>query len=252
VVAVSRSSWVVIFASNVLALFTYSPLIASDSAPGAFPSAYQYAAQTSLNAAPGLERRKPALVNSGPWADSADPYRLKFAYGRTFGTSTQLDYATLELSRRVSEYPVVTVPCPYGPAFGEVELAFLASHVCYKEGIIERIKRLDFRDGYEVGFVPKSRFTIPPGPLGFTSYLESGAGIGYVSETYRNSGSRWNWSLLAGFGLEKAFPERLVVSVVMQWRHLSNGNMWGKGDELHNSYSGTDMIQGMAALVHRF
>jgi hypothetical protein len=38
----------------------------------------------------------------------------------------------------------------------------------------------------------------------------------------------------------------------MQWRHLSNGNMWGKGDELHHSNSGTDMIQGMVAFVHHF
>lgn len=226
--------------------------MASDRSTGAYSPAHRYAALASLNAAGGLKRADPAPANPGPQADSADLYRLKFAYGRTFGTSTQLDYATLELSRRVTDYPAITLHSPYGPAFGEVELAFLASHVCYKEGIVERIKRLDFHDGYEVGFVPKSRFTIPAGPMGLTSYLESGAGIGYVSETYRNSGSRWNWSLLAGFGLEKAFPERLVVSVVMQWRHLSNGNMWGKGDELHNSNSGTDMIQGMAALVHRF
>lgn len=130
-------------------------------------------------------------------------------------------------------------------------MAFLASHVCYKEGVIERIKRLEFRDGYEVGLIPKSRFTIPTRVDGLASYLESGAGIGYVSETYRNSGSRWNWSLLAGWGLEKSFQDQ-VVYLSMQWRHLSNGNMWGKGDELHHSNSGTDMIQGMVAFVHHF
>jgi hypothetical protein len=180
--------------------------------------------------------------------ESVHHYRLKFTYGRTFGTSTELDYVTLEVSRRISESPSFVVR---GTALGEFELAFLASHVCYKEGVIERVKRLDFRDGYEVGLIPKSRVTIPTRVPGLASYLESGAGIGYVSETYRNSGSRWNWSLLAGFGLEKSFHDQQVC-VSMQWRHLSNGNMWGKGDELHNSNSGTDMIQGMAAFVHRF
>jgi len=83
-------------------------------------------------------------------------------------------------------------------------------------------------------------------------YLESGAGLSYVSETYRNSGSRWNWSLLGGGGLETCLPGGATFAVGVQWRHLSNGNMWGTGDELHNSNSGTDMIQGMVSLVQAF
>ena len=176
-------------------------------------------------------------------------YLVKLAYGRTFGTSTELDYATLEVSKRVKRYPTMTV-C--GPAFGEVQVALLGSYVFYYEGNIERLKKLNFHDGYELGWVPKGRFTFPGGPRGWDTYLESGAGIGYVSETYRNSGSRWNWSLLGGFGFEKCMPYGGSFSFGVQWRHLSNGNMWGKGDELHNSNSGTDMLQGLATFLRRF
>ncbi len=174
---------------------------------------------------------------------------VKLAYGRTFGTSTQLDYATLEVSKRVKRYPTMTV-C--GPAFGEVQVALLGSYVFYYEGNIERLKKLNFHDGYELGWVPKGRFTFPGGPMGWDTYLESGAGLGYVSETYRNSGSRWNWSLMGGFGFEKCMPYGGSFSLGVQWRHLSNGNMWGKGDELHNSNSGTDMLQGLATFLQRF
>jgi hypothetical protein len=135
---------------------------------------------------------------------------------------------------------------------GEIHFCLLASHVTYREGVIERVKKLDFHDGYEVGVVPKSHITLPPGPLGLIPYLEGGAGIGYVSETYRNSGSRWNWSLLGGMGMERTMAGNLDFSFGLRWRHLSNGNMWGKGDELHNSNSGTDMVQGLVALVQRF
>ena len=83
-------------------------------------------------------------------------------------------------------------------------------------------------------------------------YGECGAGIGYVSETYRNSGSRFNWSLLGGFGLERRLKSHALIALGVQWRHLSNGNMWGTGDELHNSNSGTDMIQGLATFLHIF
>ena len=176
-------------------------------------------------------------------------YLIKLAYGKTFGTSTELDYATLEFSRRVTQYPAFTL---WGPAMAEVQLALMASYVFYNEGTIERIKNLNFRDGYELAWLPKGRFTFPDGWMGMSPYLESGAGLSYVSETYRNSGSRWNWSLLGGFGLEKCMPGRGVLSLGVQWRHLSNGNMWGKGDELHNSNSGTDMIQGLATFLHQF
>jgi len=248
VIAVCRRDWVCVFVAGIVAAFTPWPARGSDSYVQPSSRAYTYGARAALYSS-GAQFRPDASVRTARQSPESDyPYRFKFAYGRTFGTSTELDYVTVELSRRVSDYPAFVVR---GTALGEFELAFLASHVCYKEGVIERVKRLDFRDGYEVGFIPKSRFTIPTGVAGLASYLESGAGIGYVSETYRNSGSRWNWSLLAGCGLEKSFRDQ-VVSLRMQWRHLSNGNMWGKGDELHNSNSGTDMIQGMAAFIHYF
>ncbi|MBI4961942.1 MAG: acyloxyacyl hydrolase [Desulfomonile tiedjei] len=176
-------------------------------------------------------------------------YLIKLAYGKTFGTSTELDYATLEFSRRVTKYPALTV---FGPALAEVQVALMASYVFYNEGTIERIKNLNFRDGYELAWVPKGRFTFPHTLMGLAPYLESGAGLSYVSETYRNSGSRWNWSLLGGCGIEKCVPGGGVLSLGVQWRHLSNGNMWGQGDELHNSNSGTDMIQGLATFLHQF
>ena len=192
----------------------------------------------------------PPLAVPAP-ADPADvsPFRVKVAFGRTYGTCTSLDYATLELSKPLSSFPTLT-RC--GPAIGEVQMAMMASYVFYYEGNLERLKNLDFHDGYEVACLPKGRFTFPGGPLGTSTFLESGFGMSYVTETYRNSGSRWNWSILGGMGLEKCLPGRGVLSVGIQWRHLSNGNMWGKGDELHNSNSGTDMIQGLASFVHYF
>jgi hypothetical protein len=176
-------------------------------------------------------------------------FLLKLAYGKTFGTSTELDYATFELSRRLSAFPALTY---WGPAVGEVQIATLASYVVYYEGNTERVKKLDFRDGYELAWLPKGRFTFPNICAGMSPYLESGAGLSYVSETYRNSGSRWNWSFLGGFGFERAFCGSGAFSIGVQWRHLSNGNMWGKGDELHNSNSGTDMIQGLATFIKEF
>lgn len=176
-------------------------------------------------------------------------YMLKMAYGKTFGTCTALDYATLEVSKPIKQYPTET---KIGPAVGEVQLALIGSYVMYHGGKVEQLKRLDFHDGVEISGLPKGRLTFPVGPLGTATYVESGAGIGYVTETYRNSGSRWNWSLLWGFGFEKQLFDRGLVCLGLQWRHLSNGNMWGKGDELHNSNSGTDMVQALATLVHRF
>jgi len=180
--------------------------------------------------------------------DSQDDYQVKLAYGRTFGTSTALDYATLEVSKPVVRHQAAT---PWSSAVAEVQMALMASYVVYYEGTIERVKRLDFRDGYELGWLPKGKFMFPLAAVGFAPYLESGAGLSYVSETYRNSGSRWNWSLLGGMGLERWIPGG-GVSIGVQWRHLSNGNMWGTGDELHNSNSGTDMIQALASVLQRF
>ncbi|MDQ7784984.1 MAG: hypothetical protein RDU20_19020 [Desulfomonilaceae bacterium] len=176
-------------------------------------------------------------------------YHVKLAYGSTFGTSTQLDYATLELSKSLTRYPALTI---FGPAVAEVQVAVLASYVLYHEGTIEKLKRLDFQDGYEIAWLPKGKFTFPTGVFGISPYLESGAGLGYVSETYRNSGSRWNWSFVNGCGLEKCLPGQGKVSLGVQWRHMCNGNMWGRGDELHNSNSGTDMIQGLASFLQPF
>ncbi len=195
------------------------------------------------------ERREERIQVKDLFLSPENDYVVKFAYGTTFGTCTKLDYTTLELAKRGRRFPTGT---SLGQAVMETQVALIASHVFYWQGEVERLRRLDFQNGYELGWVPKGRFTLVSGPLGLASYFESGAGIGYVSETYRNSGSRWNWSLLAGFGVERLFPRQTLVSVGLQWRHLSNGNMWGKGDELHNSNSGTDMIQGSAMVVHRF
>jgi len=195
-----------------------------------------------------FQNRYPFLPPPSSFSASQD-YLIKLAYGRTFGTSTELDYATLEMSKSVSRYPTLTL---WGPAIAEVQVALLASYVFYYEGNIERVKKLDYHDGYELAWIPKGRFTFPASFMGLAPYLESGAGLSYVSETYRNSGSRWNWSLIGGFGFEKCLPGSGSISIGFQWRHLSNGNMWGKGDELHNSNSGTDMIQGLASFLHRF
>ncbi len=174
---------------------------------------------------------------------------MKFAYGKTFGTSTELDYATMELSKNVRSFPTETM---WGPAIGQVQMSILASYVVYYEGDVEKVKRLDFRDGFEVGWLPKGKFTFPGYFAGIVPFLESGAGLSYVSETYRNSGSRWNWSFIGGMGIEKCMSPGSVFCVGVQWRHLSNGNMWGKGDELHNSNSGTDMVQGLASFNQKF
>lgn len=201
-----------------------------------------------LPIAPEQKNYKPYLAALTPVVCPEDNYLIKLAYGRTFGTCTQLDYATLEMSRSVRKFPAATI---FGPALGEVQVALLGSYVIYREGQIERIKRLNFDDGFELGWVPKGRFTFLASKGGFLPYVESGAGIGYVSETFRNSGSRFNWSLMAGFGLQKQSPAA-SLSIGVQWRHLSNGNMWGEGDELHNSNSGTDMIQGLASIKKKF
>jgi hypothetical protein len=191
----------------------------------------------------GVPEALPAALGS-----TTPDYVVKLAYGRTYGTCTELDYATLELTRRVSQFPAMT---HWGPATGEVQLGLLASYVVYYEGQLERLKKLNFHDGYEIGWLPKGRFTIPLGCSGFASFLESGAGLSYVSETFRNSGSRFNWSFLNGIGLEKSVQGG-AFAVGIQWRHLCNGNCFGTGDELHNSNSGTDMLQGMAIFNHPF
>jgi hypothetical protein len=219
-------------------------------------------ASDNLSGMSGLDRKYVAAIPPSVGASTAPsviPERtsptpssdllFKLAFGRTFGTSTALDYATVEVSKPLRKFPSATT---WGPTVSEVQLAVLGSYVFYYEGNIERTKKLNFRDGYEFGWLPKGRFTLPRGFIGLDTYLESGAGMSYVSETYRNSGSRWNWLLMGGFGLERNLPGRGTVCLGVQWRHLSNGNMWGKGDELHNSNSGTDMVQGLATFIQRF
>lgn len=247
-VALSRVRVLVCLAAGIAAGLIVQPAEASGGYSSRL-SHQRHAAHASLSGATG---RQDVVASSKPAnlkLEVSSDYRVRLAFGRTFGTSTELDYTTVEVSRRLSEYPEELLPVA---GKGEFQVAFLASHVSYKGGHIERLKRLDFHDGYELGVLPKAFVTLPAGPLGVATYLESAAGIGYVSETYRNSGSRWNWSLLAGFGMERGLDDRTFVGVGLLWRHLSNGNMWGKGDELHNSNSGTDMIQGTARLVHRF
>lgn len=237
-----------VLSAALMAVLSPFPISAWDGySPGAFPGyghamPVQWPAQCSTGPEPCMPMPPPACV---PFKD----YFLKLAYGRTFGTSTILDYATLELSKPLSRSPVLTV-C--GPAWAEVQMALLGSYVLYSEGVIERAKKLNFADGYELAWLPKGRFVFTDHCWGMNPYLESGAGLSYVSETYRNSGSRWNWSFLGGFGVEKCLPGGGALSLGLQWRHLSNGNMWGKGDELHNSNSGTDMVQGLATFLHRF
>lgn len=209
------------------------------------------AAATSVSGVHPLqtEGREAAEKERGLNLIAAPDYRFKVAYGRTFGTSTALDYATVELDRRLTAAETEGL---WGPARGEFRLAVLASRVNYHAGDIERVKKLEFQDGVEMALLPKARISFLEGPAGFLPYMESGAGMSYVTETYRNSGSRWNWSLLGGMGMERRLLGKAAVSLGLQWRHLSNGNMWGKGDELHNSNSGTDMIQAVAALQHQF
>ncbi len=189
-----------------------------------------------------------SLSQTEPQASLPSNYHLKLSYGKTIGTCTKLDYATVEMSRRMTQY---AAPSFLGGTTGELQLALLASYVVYNGGKVEELKRLDFHDGYEVGWMPKNRVNFPSITFGLAPFMEGGAGLGYVSETYRNSGSRWNWSLMSGMGLERSIGEG-TISLGVQWRHLSNGNMWGKGDELHNSNSGTDMLQALALLSHSF
>jgi hypothetical protein len=241
---ICRSDRLVIFSAILAIILTPSLAPCWD---GAAPP------DTGIQGHPGLSAPQypvsPQLAPAPQIFDPGPEYLVKIAYGRTYGTSTELDYATVEMSRRLSRYPTLTV---WGPALGEVQMAMLASYVVYYEGQIERAKKLDFHDGFELAWLPKGKVTFPSGVMGLAPYLESGAGLSYVSETFRNSGSRWNWSFIGGVGFERCLPGNGLLSLGVQWRHLCNGNMWGKGDELHNSNSGTDMIQGLATFLHRF
>jgi hypothetical protein len=242
-------AWVFVLLAVTGSILAPGEALPADLPTGVNSTGYWSGAQAHINSNGLLDRTVPGSAPIIPVFAIQDDVRVKLAYGRTFGTLSDLDYATIEVSSPVTRYPAVT---SYGSATGEVQMAFLASHVRYRARTLERLRHLDFHDGYELALLPKGRVTLPSGPLKMVPYLESGAGMSYVSETYCNSGSRFNWSLLAGMGIERILPGRAVLSVGLQWRHLSNGNMWGKGDELHNSNSGTDMVQGLAVLVQRF
>lgn len=239
--------WVCVYSLVCISLC----VVASNGECGQNGSSAQYASLSSSRTGDDSfsnflrELSSSTVPSNQPMSD----YLVKVAYGKTFGTSTNLDYATLEVSKSVARSKALE---SLGPRVAELHFSMMASYVLYYEGNVERAKRLNFQDGYEVGWVPKGRFIFPGVFLGMIPYGECGMGISYVSETYRNSGSRFNWSLLGGLGLERKLTDKSLLAFGIQWRHLSNGNMWGKGDELHNSNSGTDMVQALATLVQPF
>ncbi|MBI4966162.1 MAG: acyloxyacyl hydrolase [Desulfomonile tiedjei] len=141
---------------------------------------------------------------------------------------------------------------PWGPWFTEFQFALLGSYVIYRESAADRTHNRNFRCGYELGGLPKLRFTFPCRYVHWDAYVEGGVGIDYVTETYRNAGSRWNWLLLAGFGLQKSIGENAIVSLGVQWRHISNASMWGTSNEIHSHNPGTNMIQGLVAFRYPF
>ncbi|MGB6065778.1 MAG: acyloxyacyl hydrolase [Desulfomonilaceae bacterium] len=176
-------------------------------------------------------------------------YLVKLAYGKTFLTSTPLDYATLEVSAPFKRYSMMT---PWGMWFSEFQFALLGSYVIYRESDADRAHNRNFRSGYELGGLPKLRFTFPCGSVSLDAYVEGGVGIDYVTETYTNAGSRWNWLLLSGFGLQKSIRGNGIMSLGVQWRHISNANMWGTSNEIHSYNPGTNMIQGLVTFRYPF
>jgi hypothetical protein len=186
---------------------------------------------------------EPCAVN--PFSD----YLVKLAYGTTFLTLTPLDYATIEVSAPFKRYSMMT---PWGSWFSEFQFALLGSYVIYRESAAERAHNRNFRGGYELGGLPKLRFTFPGGPVSLDAYFEGGVGMDYVTETYRNAGSRWNWLLLSGFGLQKSIRGNGIIGLGVQWRHISNASMWGTSNEIHSHNPGTNMIQGLVTFRYPF
>lgn len=176
-------------------------------------------------------------------------YLFKLAYGRTFLTSTPLDYATLEVSAPFKRYYMRT---PWGTWFSELQFALLGSYVIYRESAADRAHNRNFRDGYELGGLPKLRFTFPCRSVSLDAYVEGGVGTDYVTETYRNAGSHWNWLLLGGFGLQESIRGNAIMSLGVQWRHISNASMWGTSNEIHSHNPGTNMIQGLVTFRYPF
>ncbi len=141
---------------------------------------------------------------------------------------------------------------PWGTWFSELQFALLGSYVIYRESAADRAHNRNFRDGYELGGLPKLRFTFPCRSVSLDAYVEGGVGTDYVTETYRNAGSRWNWLLLGGFGLQKSIRGNAIMSLGVQWRHISNASMWGTSNEIHSHNPGTNMIQGLVTFRYPF
>ncbi len=141
---------------------------------------------------------------------------------------------------------------PWRPWFTEFQFALLGSYVIYRESDSDRAHNRNFSSGYELGGLPKLQFTFPGRSVPWDAYVEGGVGIDYLTETYRNAGSAWNWLLLTGFGLQKSVRGNAIMSLGVQWRHLSNASMWGTSNEIHSHNPGTNMIQGLVTFRYPF
>ncbi len=235
-------------AAGLIVCLTYSHAAGWDISPD--PRLGGYAARAvmgTVQSAPIPPRAnfvpKPCVVH--PFSE----YLVKLAYGTTFLTLTPLDYATLEVTAPFKRYSMMT---PWGTWFSEFHFALLGSFVIYRESDADRAHNRNFRSGYEMGGLPKLRFTFPCRSVSLDAYFEGGVGIDYVTETYRNAGSRWNWLLLSGFGLQKSIRGNAIMSLGVQWRHISNASMWGTSNEIHSHNPGTNMIQGLVTFRYPF
>lgn len=236
------------FAAGLILCLTYSHAAGEDISPD--PRSDGYAARSVTGTAQSV--RTSPRANFVPEPCVVHPfseYLVKLAYGKTFLTSTPLDYATLEVSAPFKRYPMMT---RWGTWFSEFQFALLGSYVIYRESDADRAHNRNFISGYEFGGLPKLRFTFPCKSIFLDAYLEGGVGTGYVTETYRNAGSRWNWLLLSGFGLQKSICGSAVMSLGVQWRHISNASMWGTSNEIHSHNPGTNMIQGLVTFRYPF
>lgn len=235
-------------ATGLIACLTCSHAAGSDILPDRMPACYAAeAVMGTVQSAPIAPR-----TNSVPEPCVVYPfseYVVKLAYGSTFLTSTPLDYATLEISAPFRRYSTMT---PWGTWFSEFQFALLGSYVIYREKDADRAHNRNFRSGYELGGLPKLHFTFPSSAVAWDAYLEGGVGLDYVTETYRNAGSRWNWLLLSGFGLQKSIRGNAIMSLGVQWRHISNASMWGTSNEIHSHNPGTNMIQGLVTFRYSF
>ena len=144
-------------AAGLIVCLTYSHAAGWDISPD--PRLDGYAARAvmgTVQSAPIVPRAnfvpEPCVVH--PFSE----YLVKLAYGTTFLTSTPLDYATLEVSAPFKRYSMMT---PWGAWFSEFQFALLGSYVIYRESDADRAHNRNFRSGYELGGLPKLRFTFP-------------------------------------------------------------------------------------------